>query len=358
MSGQHGHGTPPRILKSSPSLTKQGPLKATIPISSVMKKSSSLKSSNSATVSPTYLWKNKSDQPSGRRSPGSSYKEKTKLSDEPSSIRRTASLDTIYLKGQWPRDSFYWYTRTLQINKATQTDESDYSDPKKFHCISDYEMEKSMLRQKVKSTKEQGGRRASSAESTFNSSSQTLFSGNLSPTLTTNPLPITMKPLPKSPLRSSVEGLNQEIETIVMKSDESHSSRSLDTPEGHRAPLAEILRNTRSHSINTQTPQEFRSSSHSSGESLGSSPDQETSKLGSSPQINKFIAREPPHGCEKVQSKSMNCKKSLPMEHVPQLCTFKLKPSLGSAFQILQPNLNKSSEQDLPLVPSRQDDDD
>lgn len=35
-------------------------------------------------------------------------------------MRRTASLDTIYLKGHWPRDSFYWHTGTLQIDKATQ----------------------------------------------------------------------------------------------------------------------------------------------------------------------------------------------------------------------------------------------
>jgi len=30
-------------------------------------------------------------------------------------IRRTASLDTIYLQGHWPRDSF-----NLQVDKATQ----------------------------------------------------------------------------------------------------------------------------------------------------------------------------------------------------------------------------------------------
>lgn len=35
-------------------------------------------------------------------------------------MRRTASLDTIYLKGHWPKDNFYWHTGTLQIDKATQ----------------------------------------------------------------------------------------------------------------------------------------------------------------------------------------------------------------------------------------------
>jgi hypothetical protein len=39
------------------------------------------------------------------------------------------------------------------------------------------------------------------------------------------------------------------------------------------------------------------------GGSRGSSPDQETGKLGTSPHINKFLAREPPDGCEKVNLK-------------------------------------------------------
>lgn len=35
------------------------------------------------------------------------------------SIRRTASLDTIYLKGQWPRDSYYMHS-SLLVDKSTQ----------------------------------------------------------------------------------------------------------------------------------------------------------------------------------------------------------------------------------------------
>lgn len=70
-----------------------------------------------------------------------------------------------------------------------------------------------------------------------------------------------------------MEGLNQEIERIVLKTDSDiHNSRSDDfckssliTPEGHRAPLAEILRQSRSRSVNTQTPQDFESFSSSSG---------------------------------------------------------------------------------------------
>lgn len=91
-------------------------------------------------------------------------------------------------------------------------------------------------------------------------------------------------------LRSSVEGLNQEIERIVLRTG---AEAPLPTPEGHRAPLAEILQ---SRSVNTQTPQGF-----GNGSSSGSSPDTEA-KLGTSPQLNRFLAREPPDGCEKVRS--------------------------------------------------------
>lgn len=70
-----------------------------------------------------------------------------------------------------------------------------------------------------------------------------------------------------------MEGLNQEIERIVLKTDsdintsrsDDFSKSSLITPEGHRAPLAEILKQSRSRSVNTQTPQDFDSLSPSSG---------------------------------------------------------------------------------------------
>ena len=34
-------------------------------------------------------------------------------------IRRTASLDTLYHKGQWPRD-YYLHAGQLQVDKSTQ----------------------------------------------------------------------------------------------------------------------------------------------------------------------------------------------------------------------------------------------
>lgn len=81
------------------------------------------------------------------------------------------------------------------------------------------------------------------------------------------------------------------------------------------------------------------------GDSQGSSPDQESGKLGTSPHINKFLAREPPDGCEKVLLKTLDEQQMcVQVEHVPQPCTFQLKPSLRSAFQLLQPNSNVNDE--------------
>lgn len=88
--------------------------------------------------------------------------------------------------------------------------------------------------------------------------------------------------------------------------------------------------------------------------SQGSSPDQDTNKLGTSPRINKFLTREPPDGCEKVHLKSLT-DKPISFEHVSQPPnTFKLRPSLDSAFQILQPSSTQADE-NLPIVPPQKD---
>lgn len=58
MSGKTGPVTPSKMPKSSPNAIKQGPMKATIPMSSVLKQGSTLRSS-SATVSPTYCFKSR-----------------------------------------------------------------------------------------------------------------------------------------------------------------------------------------------------------------------------------------------------------------------------------------------------------
>lgn len=77
----------------------------------------------------------------------------------------------------------------------------------------------------------------------------------------------------RPPMRSSIEGLNQEIERLVLKGTkngvhdqerEEEKTFQLCTPEGHRAPLADMLRSTRSRSVNTQTPAGGDFTTHSS----------------------------------------------------------------------------------------------
>lgn len=97
------------------------------------------------------------------------------------------------------------------------------------------------------------------------------------------------------------------------------------------------------------------------GGSQGSSPDQECGKLGTSPHINRFLAREPPDGCEKVNLKFVeeSARRSA-FDIISPLkpnVIFQLKPSQGSAFYQLQqvPSSPGGSTNDannsLPLVP-------
>ncbi|XP_076289165.1 glucocorticoid-induced transcript 1 protein isoform X2 [Lasioglossum baleicum] len=387
-----------RMRKSSPcSTSKQGPMRATLPVSSLLRQGrqgSSLRksNSNSPTVSPTNAsaWRARispETSSSGQRSPGSlSYKAKSKtLSGRCSeslsgnqNIRRTASLDTIYLKGQWPRDSYYIHSSLLLVDKSTQTEEWS-NEPRKLHTrhpteqtTTDEKLEK-YFRHRLQRTNKEG---TSSRERTAafglimpggpppafpadhtvllpSIASQTSIHNQFSISTKASPMNIPMKPM-RPPMRSSIEGLNQEIEGLVLKSATNPSDpdhpvedkyaryREQITPEGHRAPLADLLRATRS--VNTQTPAtDLPSSSYSSGGSRGSTPEQDREgRLGTSPHINRFLAREPPDGCEKVNLKFVEDARR-PMidlsklDYCPKPCVaFQLKPSLGSAFLPLQ----------------------
>lgn len=409
-------------------------MRATLPMSSLLRQGSNLRKSksNSPTLSPTSAWKtviSPDASLSGQRSPGSlSYKAKSKTLSARSSnsfsggnvIRRTASLDTIYLKGQWPRETFYNY---LLVDKSTQTEEWT-SEQRKSHRYQESsgnedKLEKYIRHRLQRSNKESPSSRERTAafglilqpmattptSASIPTAALTVQSGGESPhgavllpstgTNTTSspssassataiaashskavPVNIPVKPLvPRPPMRNSIEGLNQEIERLVLKASGAQDAEREEektyqaTPEGHRAPLADLLRSTRS--VNTQTPAggDFTGSSQSSGPpsresfsplipgvmdisrpssdlqggSRSSSPDQEAGRLGTSPHINKFLAREPPDGCEKVNLKFVEDTRR-PMIDLSELdycplkpcVTFQLKPSLGSAFLPLQ----------------------
>ncbi|XP_054287327.1 protein FAM117B-like [Macrosteles quadrilineatus] len=368
MSGQSSQW----VRKSSPS-SKHGPMKATLPMSSLTRQNSNLIQSqnNSPTLSPTSSWKSRTspDPPlSGLRSPGAvNYRGKSKRLEYLSTIRRTASLDTIYLMGQWPRDM---YSGLLQVDKATQTEET-MGDPRKAHRHCETPSNEDKLEKYIRHRLQRVG---SSRERTA------AFGLMLAPigstehgSQTATPPPFSPPGRSRAPMRSSIEGLNQEIERLVLRATSTLSTEREEeklqlvhqaTPEGHRAPLADLLRSTRS--VNTQTP---AFSSHSSGppsresgsplvvgnfelasrpssdfQGSGDSSPEQDSRPGTSPRINKFLAREPPDGCERVSlkfSEDVSNRKPMLDLSLMELCPIKpstacqFKPSLGSAFMPL-----------------------
>lgn len=406
MSGQSSQW----MRKSSPS-SKQGPMKATLPMSSLTRQNSNLMKSSSPTLSPTSAWKTRtSPDPSlsGVRSPGAlNYRGKcktlnTRISHDyttSSCMRRTASLDTIYLTGQWPRDM---YSGFLHIDKATQTDDCSGDSRKPHRCPeptnggnNEDKLEK-YIRHRLQRSNKEGNSGSNSRERTsaFGLIMQpmTVSTEHGSQTATPPPFspahPVNIPVKSRQPMRSSIEGLNQEIERLVLKATATLSTEREEekmqlvhqaTPEGHRAPLADLLRSTRS--VNTQTPA-FTGSSHSSGPpsrdsgsplvagtmdisrppsdlqgSGDSSPEQEARQLGTSPRINKFLAREPPDGCERVSLKfTEEASGRRPMLDLSLMdycpikpsVNFQFKPSLGSAFMPLA----QSSRQTSSSLPS------
>ncbi|GFU52917.1 protein FAM117B [Nephila pilipes] len=383
MSGQQSQ----RVRKNvSPggTATKQGPIRAIVPLSLMQTCSPTRCLKSSPSNSPPVSWSSDGTKVKTRLSPDnrispesqstpspgcraekSKTLTKTPVSSSSPFIRRTASVDTIYLLGQWQRDALYLsYCGRLMMDRATQTpeefEEADRRLPqKKCSATTSETSEMKYIRQRLQRTNH--GRPLSAHQrqspiqgdhSAISSSAYGTSSPSISPhannasatyssftSASSRPLPIPIPDIPKPPLiprmRSSVEGLNQEIERIVLReisgADGEDTERTLEpTPEGHRAPIADLFRNTQS--VNTQTPFDrcdscYSSNSSASGSksvspvvpimpgqmdcsrpsstegSKGSgSPDLEgTHKLATSPHINKFLAREPPDGCEKVK---------------------------------------------------------
>uniref|UniRef100_A0A8D9EDI1 Protein FAM117B n=1 Tax=Cacopsylla melanoneura TaxID=428564 RepID=A0A8D9EDI1_9HEMI len=337
--------TSPTISKCSP---RPQPLKAFLPITSVTKDASGVnwksESNSPSLLSPTIGWK------SGLRSPGASSRGYSKLSyADPLSLKRTASFDTIYLQPSFNHKNHYVYGNAhtmLCIDKSTQTIDGG----SRFKHDSVSKLDK-FFRHRFQ-------RKDSSNSSSISGSTPTEH-------ITTQTCPLT--PVHRvGTIRNSVEGLNQEIERLVLRNTSVlniEREEDKDISEGHRAPLAEILGLIRS--VNTQTPGEnFTPSSLSSSgppsrgdveSPLGARPlafsrpasedsspgaGDPGSKSGASPKINKFLAREPPDGCERVNLKFIEdqrkpmCDLSL-LEDYPPLkpsLTFTLRPSTGSAF--------------------------
>lgn len=297
-------------------------------------------------------------------------------------VRRTASLDTIYLSGQWPRDLHSYCGRPM-VDSATQTPE-DWKEVERLrfaqkkgtlNTVGD-PFEIKFIRQRLQRTTTQGGRTSPRSSPVQGDHQVVLGAPLLSPLSPpccllqrTGPISIpTQQQQGSSPhgggpasraggapplvprMHNSVEGLNQEIERLVLRGisgndNEAELERVMGpTPEGHRAPISEMFHSTCS--VDTQTPCDeggifFDASRPTSREcNTSASPEYETRsgsacKLGTSPQINKFLAREPPDGCEKVKIVDEGRKPTAgdPMDSVPKPSSqFVLQPSQSSAF--------------------------
>ncbi|XP_036815404.1 protein FAM117B isoform X2 [Oncorhynchus mykiss] len=306
-----------------------------------------------------------------------------------SSIRRTSSLDLLltgpYLTGHWPRESSHAPCQPCMRDKATQTPsawaEEFVEKRRASHQRSaswgstDQLKEIAKLRQQLQRSKHSSRHhRDKERKSPFNGNHAALYQAPIPKTVL---IPIKSY---VSRFRNSVEGLNQEIERIIIcdagERDDPHH-----VPDGRRAPpplsqrpsspsiISQCYSSSAFRSINTQTPQGGRGAcgggavSNSSrsesvspsfltvptdtemtgergGDGVGESPlpnsdelltDCREKDLGPSSPLPKYASspkpnnsymfkREPPEGCERVKVFTEETQ-SKPPQQVPQFLT-------------------------------------
>ncbi|XP_046543230.1 protein FAM117B-like isoform X3 [Haliotis rubra] len=401
MSGQ----PPQRVRRNvSPASTKQGPIKA-VKTFTLKQKSPTRSLNASPTPSSHKIWSRKS--PDHRASPErkspSSPREKSKSHRQSPvpSLWRASSLDTIYLAGQWPKDPHSYSSHNLGVltcDKFTQTpdewesvsslDRKKDKGHKRSASFGQGDQLKVLIKQRLQRTKE------GSKEKEWSKQRQSPVQGKHSALSLTAPPTVFSQSkaigiptnIPKTNMskyqRNSVEGLNTEIEKLVLNNpaaiepEESelkvHSHPEI--PDGHRAPIPDIIRIGSTRSVNTQTPSGqvdepyTTTSSGSRADSISpaipiipghmdtsrpssrsESTDSKSSDKGEAedspePSITKFVSspkaekcdfvREPPDGCEKVrvieESRKPSIKESLFCPVKPNQFIF--KQSQSSAF--------------------------
>ncbi|KAG7327002.1 hypothetical protein KOW79_010403 [Hemibagrus wyckioides] len=238
------------------------------------------------------------------------------------------------------------------------------------------------LRQQLQRSKRSSRhRRDKERKSPFNGNHAIIQSQSQMPKTILIPIPISKSTPPR--FRNSIEGLNQEIERIIIRDTPERDEVIIpqDVPDGHRAPPPLPQRSSSTRSIDTQTPSGRslggnRSNSSSRADSvspsylsilndaMGNSPltNDDTlnesrerdlgpysplPKYASSPKPNNsyMFKREPPEGCERVKVFEENQPRPL-QEIPPYLCPDRNKvnfiPKSGSAFclvSILKPLL-------------------
>ncbi|XP_017547708.2 protein FAM117B [Pygocentrus nattereri] len=331
------------------------------------------------------------------------------------SIRRTSSLDALtgpYLLGQWPRDATHAPCVPYMRDKATQTPSAwlDESDEKRRSChqrsaswgSTDQLKEIAKLRQQLQRSKHiSRHHRDKDRKSPFNGNHVSINQSQAPiPKSVLIPIPISKSSV--SRFRNSVEGLNQEIERIIIRDSGEKEEHLIpqDAPDGHRAPPPLCQRSASSRSIDTQTPSGIMAgSSHSNSSSRSQSvspaflsvpsepcsespspneeplsdsrdkdlaPGSPLPKYASSPKPNNsyMFKREPPEGCERVKVFTEETQ-ARPLRDIPQfLCPDRNKvnfvPKSGSAFCLVSilkpllptPELSLKNQSTLGTIPT------
>ncbi|XP_050934734.1 glucocorticoid induced 1a isoform X8 [Lates calcarifer] len=332
---------------------------------------------------------------SSERSPYSpvSKVERTK-SQQVCSVGQISSLGTItgpYLTGQWPRDPHVLYTYCMK-DKSTQTPgcwSDERGEKRSTHQRSaswgsaDHLKEIAKLRQHLQRSK-QGGRHSKDKDppspiqcniithttltSTTNHTSTASHIQHFSMSKSAQ-MPLSNITVPKpsiSRVPSSMEGINHELEKVFIKDNgEKEELKSLEVPDGRRAPFPPQQRSSSSRSVDTQTPSAPGRSSSCSSLSPCPSPacppgshdgspystedllydrDKDSGsssplpKFASSPKPNNsyMFKREPPEGCEKIKafeemSSRQSTSASVPLFSCPDKNKVNFIPT-GSAF--------------------------
>ncbi|XP_075961815.1 glucocorticoid induced 1a isoform X5 [Anarhichas minor] len=330
--------------------------------------------------------------PDRRSSPHSpvSKVERTKSQQVQSSgtIWRTSSLGTItgpYLTGQWPRDPSCMKDKSTQTlgcwSEETREKRSTHQRSASWGSA-DQLKEIAKLRQQLQRSK-QGGRHSKDKDRlsplqcstyTYNAltstTNHTYTAGHAQFSMSKSvQMPLSNITVPKpsiSRVPSSMEGINHELEKVFIKDNgEKEELKSLEVPDGRRAPFPPQQRSSSTRSVDTQTPSApGRSSSCSSlspclspaclpgshdgspystedllydrdKDSGSSSP---LPKFTSSPKPNNsyMFKREPPEGCEKIKAFEEMSSRQSTSASVPLFsCPDKNKVnfiSTGSAF--------------------------
>ncbi|KAM9307160.1 glucocorticoid induced 1a [Pholidichthys leucotaenia] len=299
-------------------------------------------------------------------------------------IRRTSSLGTLtgpYLTGQWPCDPHVRYPSCMK-DKSTQTPgcwreeagvkKSSHQRSASWGSADQLKEQITKLRQQLQRNK-QGGRHGRDKER-LSSSSYTHSSTAASYTQPFSmsksaQMPLSNITVPKpsiSRVPSSMEGINHELEKVFIRDNgEKEELKSLEVPDGRRAPFPPQQRSSSTRSVDTQTPSAPGRSSSCSSLSPCPSPacppgshdgspystedmfydrDKDSGsssplpKFASSPKPNNsyMFKREPPEGCEKIKafeemSSRQSTSASVPLFSCPDKNKVNFIPT-GSAF--------------------------